>query len=280
MSPNCGSTRGLLAHVASDLVKARLFNRTAECLVSLEPVIADHETGHCQTDDRLNSLPESRRGYMAAGTAIHRQKRSLGVPQLSSFFTATVSLCLNQLNLLARRVSIPLAWGLTQTTSGGMVSKTLPPIFAVLAAVLGSISPAFANLIGVSSEGNLYSVSKTTASLTLIGNTGISNWADIQFAPNGTLYGFTTGTTAAFYTINPTTAASTLAGNLGIGLYSRAVWLFRQGEPSTAQMRAMRACPNCSHSISQAGQLQYSELFRERSAETSMVYSFAVPTDF
>ena len=77
--------------------------------------------------------------------------------------------------------------------------------------------PAVAGLLGVDAvTGNLYSISEATAAKTLIGNTGILGWLDIQFAPNGTLYGLAPGGTAFLYTINPTTAAATLVGDLGI----------------------------------------------------------------
>jgi hypothetical protein len=87
------------------------------------------------------------------------------------------------------------------------------------AAVFAAVCPAFAGLIGVTlDDGNLYTVSTVNASSTLIGNTGVTNWADIQFAPNGTLYGFTTSAgTPSLYTINPTTASTTLVGPLNAG---------------------------------------------------------------
>jgi hypothetical protein len=68
-------------------------------------------------------------------------------------------------------------------------------------------------------NGNLYQVSTSNAALTLVGNTGVPFLADIQFAPNGTLYGFTDSAAAnpSLYKINPTTAAATLVGPLGIG---------------------------------------------------------------
>ena len=74
-----------------------------------------------------------------------------------------------------------------------------------------------AGVIAINGVGALYNVSTTDATLSLIGNTGIADWGDIQFAPNGTLYGFTTGGSAALYRINPATAAATLIGSLGLG---------------------------------------------------------------
>jgi hypothetical protein len=47
-------------------------------------------------------------------------------------------------------------------------------------------------LLGVDFDtGNRYSISETAAARTLIGNTGVANWADIQVALNRTLYGVT-----------------------------------------------------------------------------------------
>ena len=89
-----------------------------------------------------------------------------------------------------------------------------------LVTLLAAGCPAFASLLGVNSDdGNLYSVSATTAALTLIGNTGIAGaWADIAFAPNGTLYGFTDSAalTPTLYTIDPGTAAVTPIGPLDL----------------------------------------------------------------
>jgi hypothetical protein len=86
---------------------------------------------------------------------------------------------------------------------------------------LSFMQPALANLLGVDfTTGELYSISETNAAKTLIGNTGIAGaWADIQLAPNGTLYGFTigSGTTPKLYSINSTTAAPTLIGSLNLG---------------------------------------------------------------
>src|SRR5262245_39108309 len=72
-------------------------------------------------------------------------------------------------------------------------------------------------------SGNLYTVSISNAALTLVGNTGFgaggftgSGLAEIQFSPNGTLYGFSTGTTPTLYTIDPSTAKPTPVGPLGL----------------------------------------------------------------
>jgi hypothetical protein len=101
------------------------------------------------------------------------------------------------------------------------VGGTLKIAFAAisLTAGLSFMQPAFATLLGVDyGTGELYSISETNAATTPIGNTGITSWADIQLAPNGTLYGFTAGTgTSKLYSINPTTAAPTLIGSLNLG---------------------------------------------------------------
>jgi hypothetical protein len=74
---------------------------------------------------------------------------------------------------------------------------------------------AFGNLFGVDFDsGMLFSVSPINASLTPVGFAGAS-FAEIQFAPNGILYGFTAVPTPSLYTINPTTAAVSLIGPLG-----------------------------------------------------------------
>jgi hypothetical protein len=91
----------------------------------------------------------------------------------------------------------------------------------VIAACLGCVPLASASLLGVDREtGALYSISETTAAVTFIGNTGITNsWAEIEFAPNGTLYGFTDNgaATPSLYSIDPSTAAATLIGALNAG---------------------------------------------------------------
>jgi hypothetical protein len=87
-----------------------------------------------------------------------------------------------------------------------------------VAALFLSGQPARADLIGVNrTTGNLYSVSEVNASTSLIGSTGLAGTlADIQFAPNSTLYGFTDAgaATPSLYTINPNTAAVSLVGPL------------------------------------------------------------------
>jgi hypothetical protein len=89
---------------------------------------------------------------------------------------------------------------------------------AGLALTLASMPKAEASLLGVDeSTGNLYSVSESNATTSFIGSTGIVGaWADIQFAPSGTLYGFTDSATVTptLYKIDPTTAAVTAVGPL------------------------------------------------------------------
>src|SRR5450755_3081180 len=82
------------------------------------------------------------------------------------------------------------------------------------ACIFGS---SHAGLIAVNGVGTLYNISSADATLSPIGNTGIAGLGEIEFAPNGTLYGFTTGGSAALYRIDPTTAAATLVGSLGLG---------------------------------------------------------------
>jgi len=87
---------------------------------------------------------------------------------------------------------------------------------AVLA-VSGWTSIANAQLLAVDwDSGNLYTVSTSNAALTLVGNTGITHWAEIQFSPSGTLYGFTVSPSQTLYTINPTTALATPVGSLSV----------------------------------------------------------------
>jgi len=78
------------------------------------------------------------------------------------------------------------------------------------------IVPASADLLGIAWDtGMLYKVSETNATFTPVGSTGITQFAEIEFAPNGTLYGFTAGT-AQLYSINPATAAAIPIGSLGL----------------------------------------------------------------
>jgi hypothetical protein len=105
--------------------------------------------------------------------------------------------------------------------------------FAAVALLAAAAAPASAGqLFAVDWDtGNFYQVSSTNAALTLVGATGISVPADIQFAPNGTLYAITpTGTSpAALFTINPNTAKATLVGQLGQELTEGALTITPNG---------------------------------------------------
>jgi len=82
---------------------------------------------------------------------------------------------------------------------------------------------AFGGLFGIDyNSGVLYSVSTVDASLTPVGSTGVANFAEIEFAPDGTLYGFTSGPPGicSLYTINPSTAEASLVGPLGVEFVS------------------------------------------------------------
>ncbi len=65
-------------------------------------------------------------------------------------------------------------------------------------------------------NGELYSLSTSSATLTPVGNTGQGLVADITFGPNDLLYGFSAGASPGLYTINPATAAATVIGPLGL----------------------------------------------------------------
>lgn len=77
--------------------------------------------------------------------------------------------------------------------------------------------PAHATLYGIDWDtSNLYSISTSNASLTLIGKTGISQPGALEFSPAGILYSFSVGGGSTLYTINPSTAAATSIGPLGL----------------------------------------------------------------
>ena len=79
-------------------------------------------------------------------------------------------------------------------------------------------SSVFADLLGIDwNSGNLVDISTIDASVTLIGSTGISSPATIEFSQNGTLYAFSAGSSPTLYSINPATASSTAIGSLGLG---------------------------------------------------------------
>lgn len=86
-----------------------------------------------------------------------------------------------------------------------------------LATCLLVVAPVSASLIGVDWDtGVLYNVSTSDASLSVIGSTGITELSALEFAPNGTLYAFSSGSQARLYTIDPVTATATSVGPLGM----------------------------------------------------------------
>ncbi len=85
--------------------------------------------------------------------------------------------------------------------------------------VLASAGGAQASdLYGIDRDsGQLYSISTVDASLALVGNTYVSGFGSLEFAPDGRLFGITTGDSPLLYQINPNTAAATPVGPLNIG---------------------------------------------------------------
>lgn len=76
-------------------------------------------------------------------------------------------------------------------------------------------SRLFGALIGVDwDDGRLYRISTSTALPTLIGNTGVPHLSGLEFSPDGTLYGFTSGASAELYRIDPFTAEAISVGSL------------------------------------------------------------------
>jgi len=99
-----------------------------------------------------------------------------------------------------------------------------------------SIGLAFASLTSQAADtlfgidvtsGNLYRVSSSDASLTLVGNTGLQNVGNgagaLEFAPDGRLFALTVGTDPALYQIDPATAVASRIGALNIG------WVYEGG---------------------------------------------------
>jgi hypothetical protein len=87
-------------------------------------------------------------------------------------------------------------------------------IFTLVLFAVGS--NAFAALWASDWGGNLYSVDASNAALSLIGNTGISSLGALEYAPDGTLYGFSAGA-GSLYRIDPNTGAATTIGPLNNG---------------------------------------------------------------
>jgi hypothetical protein len=98
----------------------------------------------------------------------------------------------------------------------GAVTKFGVMLLIALGLLVSFSSHAQAMMFASDFSGNLYSVNTSTAALTLIGNTGITDLGDITFGSNGTLYGLGVGGGPALYTINTTTATATLVGSTGL----------------------------------------------------------------
>jgi len=103
-------------------------------------------------------------------------------------------------------------------------SSTVRPLVCVAIAVAVALTGGVAQggLLGIDwNTGDLYQVSTTDASLSLVGNTGLTFPGSLEFRQSdGTLFAFDVlmGSSAAtLYTINPSTAAATAVGQLGIG---------------------------------------------------------------
>lgn len=91
-------------------------------------------------------------------------------------------------------------------------------IVRLVVMALSFVSPASANaqLIGCNWDtGVFYSVSTTNGALVQIANPGITGLAEIQRAPNGTLYGMNTGVGSTLFQFDSITYAATAIGSLG-----------------------------------------------------------------
>jgi hypothetical protein len=100
------------------------------------------------------------------------------------------------------------------------LSRAFLSAFVCVASFAGSLGDARAGtLIGADiSTGTFYSVSTADASLSVLANPGIANLAEIERAPDGTLYGFTdSATTPTLYKFDSTTFAPTAIGPLNNG---------------------------------------------------------------
>lgn len=72
-------------------------------------------------------------------------------------------------------------------------------------------------------SGDLYSVATDNATLSLIGDTGLSDLGALEYGGDGFLYGITAGSTSALYRIDPGDASATLVGALGMFTYEGAL---------------------------------------------------------
>ncbi len=92
-------------------------------------------------------------------------------------------------------------------------ATTLALLFLALA------KASAAALLGIEADtGKLYNISTRDASLSLIWNTGVLSLGALELAPNGFLYGFTTGASSTLYRLNLGTQSITPIGSLGIGI--------------------------------------------------------------
>ncbi len=97
--------------------------------------------------------------------------------------------------------------------------KTIWLFFCCLVLAGGLCRTHAADLYGIdSNSGSLFRISTANASLTLVGVTGLgSGLGALEFAPDGRLFAFTSGSSPNLYQINPSTAAASLVGPLNIG---------------------------------------------------------------
>jgi hypothetical protein len=86
------------------------------------------------------------------------------------------------------------------------------------ACLVGLARPAAAGtLLGIDYDtGYLFNISPNNAVVTYLGPTGIVHASDLQFAPDGTLYSYTTGSKGSLFTIDPLSLAIKRIGSLGV----------------------------------------------------------------
>jgi hypothetical protein len=102
--------------------------------------------------------------------------------------------------------------------------RSIALLAALVLGGLGGPRQGRAEILAIDFEsGDLYAVSTSDASLSLIGSTGVAGIGSLDYRPSdGFLYGFTVGGStgappATLYRIDPFTAAATPVGLLGIG---------------------------------------------------------------
>ncbi|MCH8966899.1 MAG: PEP-CTERM sorting domain-containing protein [Planctomycetes bacterium] len=102
-----------------------------------------------------------------------------------------------------------------QTTSWSCLST-----FLVVALALVPSAQAYEMIAVHYDTGEVYEVSMTDASVSQIGSTGLVEFASLEFASDGTLYGFTTpqDDPSILYEIDPVTFVPTAIGPLDEGL--------------------------------------------------------------